>query len=191
MLVYIIRYIFYIIENFSKKANMTTFSNLNTKALAVQYTLRVPVAAFAAPCCLVDINNPPPATGCSQPKREILDAKVENIEIAPSGTPLLDGSGTAGDSKVTLIMDSGIMTDNISVNLNGSDITWLETNNNAAGLTATVPLDTTSIVAYIQECYLQTGGWVPAPDRQGTEYSGSATFDLWVISNETDIDLGD
>lgn len=166
---------------------MVTFSSLNTKDRAIEWLLEFPTAAWAAPCCEVDPANLPAADACRQPKKQI--GLIGGMEIAPAGTPLLDGTGVAGDSTVLLKIDSFVMTDNLSVEVD--NVMLQQTNNSTDGVEAIIPPHATTIIAYIQECYQQTGAWVTLPGKQGTDYTGAAIFKLFVLADETDIDLGD
>lgn len=132
-----------------------------------------PISVLGSPCCEVPAGTFPPVNSCAKPKARIGGAN--GFEVVPVGTPLV-GGGQAGQSVASLNISSGTMTDRLSVDANGTELTGTTNGNTQAN----IPTGATSLDIYIVECYEQTGGWVYLPGKQGTNYAGGASWDLFV-----------
>lgn len=139
--------------------------------------------ASASFCGLVQAGNFPQADAFRKPKASI--GLLNNIEIAPNGTPLL-GGGIAGNSIVTIFADTGTMLDNFSVSIDG--VESISTTNGT--VSTVVAPGSTSLEGFVEECYLMVGqNWIPLPGIQGTNYIGSIDYDLFVFADDNDVIL--
>jgi hypothetical protein len=79
---------------------------------------------------------------------------------------------------------TGIMTDRISVKVNGTELGGTYNGTQSVNIEP----GQTSIELFLELCYLQTGGWAIS---QGTDYSVNADWDLLVYAQNQPLSGGD
>lgn len=162
---------------------MVTFSSFQTKRFAVLLEGSNPFAVYGKGCCLgLAVGEVRAPGACAQPPYSL--GVESGWEVAPENAPVV-GGGLAGSSTITAVINGGIMLDAISVKVNGTEVLAPTT----SGGTINVAAGSTSLEGSVIECFYQSGGWISAPNTQGTDYFGSLSWSLWVWSDDTDIIL--
>lgn len=106
-----------------------------------------------------------------------------NGEVAPLTAQRLGGL-TGGTNTVILNANTGIMTDRISVKVNGTELGGTYNGTQSVNIEP----GQTSMELFLELCYLQTGGWAGS---QGTDYSVNADWDLLVYAQNQPLSGGD